>query len=885
MARKVATSVTVNSGVRFIFPVAIVMTMILIMPAMAETWTVCPSGCNFTTIQEAINSASEGDTILIMAGEYHEHIVVNKTLTIEGGDANTTVINGSYSGNVLTVVADRVVVKNIQVKGSIRKKPDVETWPGYGIGVFNVSGVTIDSCIVTDNQVGINGDVTSELLVSGNDISGNDVQGILLDHTTSSVCRKNTVHDNYFGIMAFRSKTNFFCTDNQIIHNRYTGLGFLDGLERALIDGNLIQDNTYEDFESLGDYNRAGGYFESLDHVMINNNRFIHNGGVGLFVDGMSQSYLNGNILEGNYAGFSYHDGNPAPGNTVELSNTVDGLPVLYLEGVQDRDITGSEYATIYLVGCRNITVHDMVMASRNGFGILVRGGEHITIRDNSISNNLYQNILVSHVENAKIVSNRLEGAMYGAGVIGSSFVNLTGNHAVGNSAAGLAAASENEHVWFFNNILEGNRAGFSFEDEYGREISVTGNRIVGNDPSLQLMDLGIFIKDSDRIHFWNNEVSSVYESVFLWGGEMNILEDNTMSDCTYGIEISPFNPGFGNITFPAMSNWVVRNDISARKIAFFTTSDQKDVYSNYIYLNNFRSVEEPPAITGIFHPPGWFMPDSPGTPLAWGLPSSGNLTAPLVPETGTPFKDNTFNTEEPVFYNYGGKTFKGYLGNYWNWYAGTDTDGNGVGTTPYPVRVNNTDRYPLLAPVSSYEIDPSPSFRADFDASPSVGVSPLTVQFTDHSTGNPTRYLYRFGDGFMSMSKNPVHTYNRPGNYTVSLTIWKMDGRKMVNATTIRPAFITVEKKTEPEAEIDFTGTPLSGKAPLKVSFTGMSTVKPILWKYSFGDGFMATQQNATHTYRKPGTYNVTLTVWTMGPDKIPVTHKVEKTGYITVT
>ncbi|HPC54446.1 MAG TPA: PKD domain-containing protein [Methanolinea sp.] len=63
------------------------------------------------------------------------------------------------------------------------------------------------------------------------------------------------------------------------------------------------------------------------------------------------------------------------------------------------------------------------------------------------------------------------------------------------------------------------------------------------------------------------------------------------------------------------------------------------------------------------------------------------------------------------------------------------------------------------------------------------------------------------------------------------------------------------------------------------------MSTVKPILWKYSFGDGFMATQQNATHTYRKPGTYNVTLTVWTMGPDKIPVTHKVEKTGYITVT
>lgn len=878
MARKVATSVTVNSRVRVIFPVAIVMTMLLVMPAMAETWTVCPSGCNFTTIQEAINAASEGDTILVLAGEYHEHIVVNKTLTIEGGDASTTVINGSYSGNGVTIVADGVVLKDIQVTGSARYMPYDEKWPGYGIGAFNTTDVTVDSCKVTDCQVGIYGSFTSGFRVTGNEVFQNDVEGIYLDHPSLTTCSENTVHDNTFGIYVDSSEGRFSCRNNTIIHNKETGLCFFDDLGNAEVEGNLIQDNAYVEFEQPGDAGSAGGYFAWLENATIRNNRFIHNGGVGLLIDGMSESLVEGNIMEDNYAGFSYHDDNSAPGNTVTLSNTVDGLPVLYLEGVQDRDITGSEYATIYLVGCRNITVHDMVMASRNGFGILLRGGEHITIRDNSISNNLYQNILVSHVENANIVNNRLEGTMYGAGVIGSSFVNLTGNHAVGNSR-GLATALENEHVWFSNNILEGNKIGFSFEDAFGGEISVTGNRIVGNDPYLDIRDCGIFISDSDRIHFWNNEVSSVYQSVFLCGGEMNIFEDNTMNNCTYGIELAPYLP------VPAKSNRVINNNISAEKIAFFIGLPDTYVYSNYIYLNNFRSVEEPPAITGIFHPPGWFMPDSPGTPLAWGLPSSGNLTAPLVPETGTPFKDNTFNTEDPVFYNYGGKTFKGYLGNYWNWYAGTDTDGNGVGTTPYPVRVNNTDRYPLLAPVSSYEIDPSPSFRADFDASPSVGVSPLTVQFTDHSTGNPTRYLYRFGDGFMSMSKNPVHTYNRPGNYTVSLTIWKMDGRKMVNATTIRPAFITVEKKTEPEAEIDFTGTPLSGKAPLKVSFTGMSTVKPILWKYSFGDGFMATQQNATHTYRKPGTYNVTLTVWTMGPDKIPVTHKVEKTGYITVT
>lgn len=57
------------------------------------------------------------------------------------------------------------------------------------------------------------------------------------------------------------------------------------------------------------------------------------------------------------------------------------------------------------------------------------------------------------------------------------------------------------------------------------------------------------------------------------------------------------------------------------------------------------------------------------------------------------------------------------------------------------------------------------------FYADPSTGYAPLTVQFNDLSSGSPTAWVWDFGDGDVSTEQSPVHTYLRPGVYTVSLT------------------------------------------------------------------------------------------------------------------
>ncbi|HHE38948.1 MAG TPA: PKD domain-containing protein, partial [Candidatus Cloacimonetes bacterium] len=61
---------------------------------------------------------------------------------------------------------------------------------------------------------------------------------------------------------------------------------------------------------------------------------------------------------------------------------------------------------------------------------------------------------------------------------------------------------------------------------------------------------------------------------------------------------------------------------------------------------------------------------------------------------------------------------------------------------------------------------------KAGFTGTPISGTVPLTVQFTDLSTGNPTSWEWDFGDGETSIEQNPAHEYLSTGSFTVSLTI-----------------------------------------------------------------------------------------------------------------
>ncbi|RMG54993.1 MAG: PKD domain-containing protein, partial [Bacteroidetes bacterium] len=146
----------------------------------------------------------------------------------------------------------------------------------------------------------------------------------------------------------------------------------------------------------------------------------------------------------------------------------------------------------------------------------------------------------------------------------------------------------------------------------------------------------------------------------------------------------------------------------------------------------------------------------------------------------------------------------------------------------------------------------------ANFVATDTVGCAPISITFTDLSTGPVamTNWLWNFGDGNTSTQKNPTHTYTADGTYTVTLTATDAHG---CSHTLTRTNYIRL---THPTAA--FTYTPVNGCPGTAVTFTDASTSTHALsgWLWDFGDGTVSTQANPTHTYHLPGLYTVSLTV-----------------------
>jgi PKD repeat protein len=159
----------------------------------------------------------------------------------------------------------------------------------------------------------------------------------------------------------------------------------------------------------------------------------------------------------------------------------------------------------------------------------------------------------------------------------------------------------------------------------------------------------------------------------------------------------------------------------------------------------------------------------------------------------------------------------------------------------------------------------PPPPLWADFTADPSSGQAPLTVQFTDASTGNPTAWSWNFGDGSPTVAtENPTHTFTNAGNFIVTLTV---TGAGSATSSTNETIVVTTAPPPPPPLVANFTADPTTGQASLTVQFTDTSTGNPTAWSWNFGDGSpTVATENPTHTFTSAGNFTVTLTVTDSG-------------------
>ena len=123
---------------------------------------------NYTRIQDAIDNASDNDTVFVYSGTYSEGIIINKTINLLGEYKESTIIDSTNISDISILISENA--EGVCVSGFTIKNDEIDP---YAVSVYLISDNNIISnnimvnreCIVLEF---INGEVSS-----GNNISNN----------------------------------------------------------------------------------------------------------------------------------------------------------------------------------------------------------------------------------------------------------------------------------------------------------------------------------------------------------------------------------------------------------------------------------------------------------------------------------------------------------------------------------------------------------------------------------------------------------------------------------------------------------------------------------------------------------------------------------------
>jgi gliding motility-associated-like protein len=228
---------------------------------------------------------------------------------------------------------------------------------------------------------------------------------------------------------------------------------------------------------------------------------------------------------------------------------------------------------------------------------------------------------------------------------------------------------------------------------------------------------------------------------------------------------------------------------------------------------------------------------------------ANSSFTAPTVSCVGVPV--SFLNTSSP-----------NPIASTWNF--GDGTTSNAINpektyTTPgiYTVILNNDFGSCQGTETKTIQILPRPAI--DFIADETKSCQPYSAKFSANITGAVT-YEWNFGDGTTSNEQNPTHAYTTENNFTVTLTVMTVNGCRF---SYTKSDYIQIKPPV-----VRITNNAVEGCLPYPYTpALQIETIDPIIeYKWSFGDGGTGTGAAYTHTYTKPGRYDLILQYTTKG-------------------
>ncbi len=392
--------------------------------------------CAYSTIQQAVHAAVDGDTVQVAGGVYFENLsVLSKDITIAGGYDSTCVVAGTTAtrveGSVRTSNAAYVYDSDLTLR-------TLElTWgSGSGAGLYATtnSHVILDNADVTDNHGGSGGGFYVSGSSSVTSTNGSDIYG-------------NTAIADGGGGYVYGQ----FSNADGSIHSNCAAQGgglYLNSGAEATLDTAVVYGNEAADTSGGGIYAMSSAV--NLDSTQVGLNTAVSNGG-GIY----------------------------ASGSTLHLNASAIGDP--YGNGLGEYGYFGSG---LYLTDGAHATLSATTIASNTfqsawgyGGGACVIGGSYLTMTNDSLiayhtmpsggssrGAGIYADSSTVTLDHSRVMTNTSD---VGGGVRlwnvntlnvrnGAQIVN---NHAIDGAGGGIAAENGASHITIDSAVLRANTA------------------------------------------------------------------------------------------------------------------------------------------------------------------------------------------------------------------------------------------------------------------------------------------------------------------------------------------------------------------------------------------------------------------------------------------
>ncbi len=192
---------------------------------------------DFPSIQDAVKSASPGDSIIVKDGTYNENIAIDKPLTLKSsaGADITFIVASSEDKPVIRVSGTGgVEVSGFSLTGS----------KAAGIQLMNVKDALITNNTAIKNESGIVVENSSGVTIKGNTANHNEVYGIYMSSAIAGAIENNTVNaNNDKGLYMINSKGNRVMNNNVNL-NTWNGITLFASHDNT-VRGNNVLRNTF----------------------------------------------------------------------------------------------------------------------------------------------------------------------------------------------------------------------------------------------------------------------------------------------------------------------------------------------------------------------------------------------------------------------------------------------------------------------------------------------------------------------------------------------------------------------------------------------------------------------------------------------------------------